>query len=330
MTVEATITNAAGVCSITALWIYIFNYAIEKKRKLTGRIAAFAMYISFACLSAAIVARGVEAARFPIANLYESLLLFAWGLLAAFLFLSRKVKLPQLGWLTALAVSSIFLYSSWLPSSQHDIQPLMPALVSYWRAIHVPPLIVSYAFLLLAGLLAMAHLWITRKFLTALSSITALSVSVACIYMGTLSSVAPQLVQGIFWIGTTVSCLAILYANSKESSLQFAASELSDTLDELSQKCITVAFPLLTFGIVTGALWANHAWGSYWSWDPKESMSLATWLSYAGYLHLRARPNVKTSTLAACAVFGLLLTLLTYLGFNFLGFGGLHSYGKLS
>jgi cytochrome c-type biogenesis protein CcsB len=329
LTLEASITNAAGMCSVTALWMYVASNAMAHRRKLIDLIAKGSMLVCFVCLSAAIVARGIEAARFPIANLYESLLLFAWGLLAAFLFLSQKAKLPQLGWVTALAVTTVFLYSSWLPASQHEIQPLMPALVSYWRAIHVPPLIVSYAFLLLAGLLSMVQLWVSRKRWTCIFGILALAVSLSCIYLGTISNAAAELVKTLFWVGTTGSCLLMLLMSKKEGKVEFEPTDLSDSVDELAQKCVSTAFPLLTFGIITGALWANHAWGAYWSWDPKESMSLATWLSYAAYLHLRARTNCSTCSLSTCAVLGLLLTILTYLGFNFLGFGGLHSYGKL-
>ncbi len=330
MTLEATITNTAGVCSITALWLFVANNAITYKRILTGVAAKGFMIVCFLCLSAAIVTRGIEAARFPIANLYESLLLFCWGLLAAFFLFSRKVKLPQLGWITALAVSTTFLYASWLPATQHDIQPLMPALLSYWRAIHVPPLIVSYAFLLLGGLLALLQLWTSGKKRSCLGGLIALAVSLSCVGMGSIASISADTVRLIFWSGTTLSCAFMLFQSFREGKETDSTSELADTLDELSQRCIGVAFPLLTFGIITGALWANHAWGTYWSWDPKESMSLATWLSYAAYLHLRARGNCSTCAISTCAVLGLLITILTYLGFNFLGFGGLHSYGKLS
>lgn len=330
MTLEATITNAAGVCSITALWIYVVNNVVAHRRFLTGIVARAFMLICFLCLSAAIVARGIEAARFPIANLYESLLLFCWGLLSAFFLFSRKDKMPQLGWLTALAVSTVFLYASWLPANQHEIQPLMPALLSYWRAIHVPPLIVSYAFLLLGGLLALLQLWKSGKQLSCLGGLAALLISIACIGMGAFGSISADTIRIVFWFGTSLSCLFMLIQSVREGKRTDPISELADSLDELSQKCISVAFPLLTFGIITGALWANHAWGTYWSWDPKESMSLATWLSYAAYLHLRARGNCSSCAISTCAVLGLLITILTYLGFNFLGFGGLHSYGQLS
>ncbi|HEY9711867.1 MAG TPA: cytochrome c biogenesis protein CcsA, partial [Chroococcales cyanobacterium] len=98
--------------------------------------------------------------------------------------------------------------------------------------------------------------------------------------------------------------------------------------DDVSYRAIAIGFPLLTIGIITGGLWANHAWGTYWSWDPKESMALVTWISYAAYIHLRIHREFSAEKLSLVSVAGLLLTLLTYLGFNSLGFGGLHSYGK--
>ena len=104
--------------------------------------------------------------------------------------------------------------------------------------------------------------------------------------------------------------------------------QASELYDDVSYRLIAVGFPLLTIGIITGGLWANHAWGTYWSWDPKESMALVTWLSYAAYIHLRIHRECSAEKLSLVAIAGLLLTLLTYLGFNALGFGGLHSYGQ--
>jgi cytochrome c-type biogenesis protein CcsB len=105
-------------------------------------------------------------------------------------------------------------------------------------------------------------------------------------------------------------------------------SKLAETYDDVSYRCIAIGMPALTFGIITGGLWANHAWGTYWSWDPKESMALVTWLSYAAYIHLRVHRECSAEKLALVSIVGLLLTLMTYLGFNSLGLGGLHSYGN--
>ena len=75
-------------------------------------------------------------------------------------------------------------------------------------------------------------------------------------------------------------------------------AKMAETYDDVSYRCIAIGFPLLTIGIITGGLWANHAWGSYWSWDPKESMALVTWLSYAAYIHLRVYRDLKAENLA--------------------------------
>lgn len=329
MNPELIMTNTAGLTSIIALWLYAVSNFWKSKSKIVLRIAFVVLASSFVCVTGALIFRGLEANRFPVANMYESLLLFAWGLLISYLALSFKFKMGQFGWICALFVSSVFLYASWLPPSQQSIEPLMPALVSNWRIIHVPPLIVSYALLVFGGLVSITHLWKVKRIKTALSCIGALAVSLACIYMGSSNTYSASLVQLTFWGGTFLSIIVIAFCLSREWNLPIVREEAVSKIDELSQRCITIAFPLLTFGIITGAFWANHAWGAYWSWDPKESMSLVTWLFYAAYLHLRSQFPDREDLASVIAVIGLLATLLTYLGFNFLGFGGLHSYGQI-
>jgi cytochrome c-type biogenesis protein CcsB len=97
-------------------------------------------------------------------------------------------------------------------------------------------------------------------------------------------------------------------------------------LDELSYKAVAVGFPLLTLGILTGAAWANYAWGTYWSWDPKETWSLITWFVYAAYLHARFTAGWRGKPLAWLSVLGFGAVIFTYWGVNFL-LSGLHSYG---
>ena len=88
-----------------------------------------------------------------------------------------------------------------------------------------------------------------------------------------------------------------------------------------------IGFPLLTLGIVTGAAWANYAWGTYWSWDPKETWSLITWFFYAITLHARYTRGWAGMRIAFLAIFGFVSVLFTYYGVNFL-LSGLHSYGS--
>jgi cytochrome c-type biogenesis protein CcsB len=96
-------------------------------------------------------------------------------------------------------------------------------------------------------------------------------------------------------------------------------------LDELAYKLITFGFSFLTLVIVTGAIWANYAWGTYWSWDPKETWSLITWIIYAGYLHARLMYDWKGKRAAWLAVLGFTSVLFTFFGVNYL-LPGLHSY----
>jgi ABC-type transport system involved in cytochrome c biogenesis permease subunit len=98
-----------------------------------------------------------------------------------------------------------------------------------------------------------------------------------------------------------------------------------DTLEETNYRSVMIGFPMLSAGILTGAVWANYAWGSYWSWDPKETWSLITWIVYALYLHARFVKGWKGRRIAVLSVIGFLSVIFTYFGVNFV-LSGLHSY----
>ncbi len=98
-------------------------------------------------------------------------------------------------------------------------------------------------------------------------------------------------------------------------------------LDDLNYKCLTYGFPLLTLGIITGAVWAEYAWGRYWNWDPKETWSLITWFLYAALLHQRLTVGWRGRKAAIMAIIGFLAVLFTFLGVNLL-LPGLHSYAN--
>ena len=97
-------------------------------------------------------------------------------------------------------------------------------------------------------------------------------------------------------------------------------------LDDINYKAIMVGFPMLTLGIITGAAWANYAWGTYWSWDPKETWSLIVWFIYAAFLHARFTRGWVGKKAAWLSIFGFAATIFCYLGVN-LVLSGLHSYG---
>ena len=113
---------------------------------------------------------------------------------------------------------------------------------------------------------------------------------------------------------------------NKSSSQSSSKLALLQTIDLWSYRIIGLGFPFLTIGIISGAVWANEAWGSYWSWDPKETWALITWLVFAIYLHARlikGWQGKQAATLGSCGFF---VIWICYLGVNFLG-KGLHSYG---
>lgn len=101
---------------------------------------------------------------------------------------------------------------------------------------------------------------------------------------------------------------------------------LSDVLDELTHRMVMFGFLFLTIGIITGAVWANSAWGRYWSWDPKETWSLITWLIYSFLLHARFMQGWTGNKIAYISIIGFMAVMFTYFGVNYLP--GLHSYGK--
>ena len=126
-------------------------------------------------------------------------------------------------------------------------------------------------------------------------------------------------------------CAGVLYLLQERMIKSKSFGRLSrmlpslQVLDEVNYRALTVGFPLLTAGIITGAIWANYAWGSYWSWDPKETWSLITWLLYAALLHQRLTVGWRGRRAAVMAMVGFGAVLFTFLGVNLL-IGGLHAY----
>jgi ABC-type transport system involved in cytochrome c biogenesis permease subunit len=111
-----------------------------------------------------------------------------------------------------------------------------------------------------------------------------------------------------------------------EKSVIFSRLPDEEIIDELTYQMVVFGFLFLTIGIITGAVWANSAWGKYWSWDPKETWSLITWFVYAIFLHLRMMRGWHGRNLALVSIIGFMAVLFTYFGVNFL-LSGLHSYG---
>ena len=251
-------------------------------------------------LTTQLVLRWWESGHFPISNLYESLCFLAWACTLTQLLVERTWPSPIVAAsATPMGLGCIAFASFALPDQLQTSAPLVPALRSSWLVMHVSVIMVSYAALLVGSLLSLAVLFTDRG--------EALELRSSSIGSGGYRKAVATTEGGVIQL----------------QSVQFSTNE---QLDSLSYRTITVGFLMLTVGIVSGAVWANEAWGSYWSWDPKETWALICWLVYAAYLHTRLSRGWQGRRPALVAVAGLVVIAVCYIGVNLLGIG-LHSYG---
>jgi len=257
------------------------------------------------CLTAQLVLRWLDSGHFPISNLYESLCFLAWGCTLTQLLVERSWPSPLVpAAATPMALGCVAFASFALPDTLQEASPLVPALRSSWLVMHVSVIMLSYAALLVGSLLSMAVLFTDRGNVLELRSS---SIGSGGFRQAQLASVGPD-------------------GPSAQVELSSVAMPIAEQLDSLSYRTITVCFLLLSVGLVSGAVWANEAWGSWWSWDPKETWALICWLVYAAYLHTRLIRGWQGRKPAFVAVAGLVVIAVCYIGVNLLGIG-LHSYG---
>ena len=231
---------------------------------------------------------------FPLSNLYESLIFLSWGISSIQIYIISKTTSKLFG---ALSTPLLFFLSGFssltLPTEMQKALPLVPSLQSNWLMMHVSMMMISYATLIIGSLFSIFYLFLVNFNISK-------------------NSIENKIVP------TANGIISSSEASSKNSLLQI--------IDIWSYRIIGLGFPFLTIGIISGAVWANEAWGSYWSWDPKETWALITWLIFAIYLHsrlLKGWQGTKAAFLGSCGFF---VIWICYLGVNFLG-KGLHSYG---
>ena len=248
--------------------------------------------------TAQLILRWWQSGHFPISNL-QSLCFLAWACTLRSCWWNGPGPLPS--WSTGHSHGPWLhcLRQLCLPDQLQSAAPLVPALRSSWLVMHVSVIMVKLRRLLVGSLLSLAVLVTDRDQSLELRS----------------SSIG----SGGFRQAASIS-------NAGSVQLQSVQLSTNEQLDSLSYRTITVGFLMLTVGIVSGAVWANEAWGSYWSWDPKETWALICWLVYAAYLHTRLSPVWQGRRPALVAVVGLVVIAVCYIGVNLLGIG-LHSYG---
>jgi cytochrome c-type biogenesis protein CcsB len=267
----------------------------------------------------------------PVSNLYEVFVLFCWLTTLFYLYYEQHYRIRSLGAFVMLVVSAAVGFLLWytMVREAHEIQPLLPALQSWWMKLHVPANFIGYGTFSLSAMVAFAYLikksadqthWLklaplfllglvlcTEPLVFRKNPIEALS-SYWAVYFG----VGSLITGGILAARKTIA----------------ARLPSFEVLDDVMYKAIAVGFAFFTIATILGAFWAAEAWGGYWSWDPKETWALIVWLNYASWLHMRLMKGLRGSVAAWWALVGLAVTTFAFLGVNIF-LSGLHSYGTL-
>ncbi len=293
-----------------ALFAYIagmvgYFYHLAFRRTVVWRVAWVAAVVGLAAHVVSVAARGFAAGRVPWGNMYEYSSLLALLVVAGYLVVVEgfyKVRVLG-GFILAfsvltMAVAVMFLYVG--PG------PLVPALNSYWIKIHVVAAITGSSLFALGSVITILYLIRDRRERRALAApVPIMGGSVD------LEDAPPHFEAGA--------------DDPVGGSGRRGILPPSAVLDRMAYRTIAFAFPIWTFAVIAGAIWAEQAWGRYWGWDPKETWSFITWVIFAGYLHARATSGWRGRRAAVIALIGFGSLLITYYAVN-LWIVGLHSY----
>jgi cytochrome c-type biogenesis protein CcsB len=319
--------NLSFAVLFLTMMVYWIGAAFPSLPFLTN-LGTTGMAVANLCMATLLGARWIEAGYFPLSNLYESLFFLAWGITAMHLFAESISRSALVGVVTAPVAMLITAFAALrLPDDMQASAPLVPALKSNWLMMHVSVMMLSYATLLVGSVLAIAFLFVTRG-----QEIELRGSSFGGNGYRLTSSLATQsaaaAISEPLTLVTDSGTTAVLELPTMSTTIALTPQRLSlaDTLDNISYRIIGLGFPLLTIGIIAGGVWANEAWGSYWSWDPKETWALILWLVFAAYLHSRITKGWQGRKPAILAAVGFVVVWICYLGVNILG-KGLHSYG---
>nr|YP_010941021.1 cytochrome c heme attachment protein [Fagopyrum urophyllum]WLS50538.1 cytochrome c heme attachment protein [Fagopyrum urophyllum] len=271
------------------------------------------MILTFSCITGLLGIRWIFSGHFPLSDLYESLIFLSWSFYILHMIPYFKKQKKKLSAITAPgAIFTQGFATSGFLAQMKQSTILVPALQSQWLMMHVSMMLLAYAALLCGSLLSVALLVITFQNNISL-----------------FDKIKLLLNESLFFD-------KIQYINEKNKILQstylfsirnYYRYQLIEQLDRWSSRVISLGFIFLTIGILSGAVWANEAWGSYWNWDPKETWAFITWTIFAIYLHIKTNINLKSENSAIVASIGFLIIWICYFGVNLLGIG-LHSYGS--
>lgn len=287
-----------------------------------------------------------DVGHIPVSNLYEVFVLFCWMTTLFYLYYEQHYARVQaqgdgradqaasvrsVGAFVMLVVSAAVGFLLWYTVAREaqEIQPLVPALQSWWMKLHVPANFIGYGTFSLSAMVAFAYLVKKSAGETSWLKLAPLALLgiVLCLEPLVFRQNAIEALAGYWAVYGGVALLIVggILAGRRRIAARLPALEL---LDDLMYKAIAVGFAFFTIATILGAFWAAEAWGGYWSWDPKETWALIVWLNYAAWLHMRLMKGLRGTVAAWWALVGLAVTSFAFLGVNMF-LSGLHSYGEL-
>jgi cytochrome c-type biogenesis protein CcsB len=273
-----------------ALLVYFFSRA-QWLRDVGIPLAILGCIAQFAQL----IARWELTHVWPLLNLYGSLSLFAAMSVAIFIVFAFRYDLWFAGGFV-LALAAIFL--AYGVTWYEGTMPPVPSLQSYWAKIHVPIVVSSYAAFLVAFVFS-------------------------CVYLVKYYAEQSFRVRGVL-ATATAGAGSVAVAGNPVARWLAALPSLAQ-LDVIVYRAVALGLPLISIGIITGAMWAKEAWGAYWQWDPKETAALFSWIIYLAYMHLHTRHAWRGLRTSWVSVIGFVSIIFCYLGVN-IWISGLHSY----
>uniref|UniRef100_A0AAU7EN89 Cytochrome c biogenesis protein CcsA n=3 Tax=Mosla TaxID=516064 RepID=A0AAU7EN89_9LAMI len=315
-TLEHILTHISFSTVSILITIHLITFFVDEIIRLYDS-SERGMIITFLCITGLLISRWIYSKHFPLSDLYESLIFLSWSFSLIYIVPYFKKNKKFLS--TIIGPSAIFsqgFATSGLLTEIHESTILVPALQSEWLIMHVSMMILGYVALLCGSLLSVSLLVISvRKKKNFFSTSNCLLNLNESFFLGKVE----YMNEG----------KNVLQKTSFFSPSNYYKSQLIQQLDFWSYRVISLGFLFLTIGILSGAVWANEAWGSYWSWDPKETWAFITWIIFAIYLHTQTNRKLKGTNSAIVAFIGFLVIWICYFGVNLLGIG-LHSYGSFT
>ncbi len=322
-------------------------------RARLGLTATSVAYLGYLLMTLGLGTRWDAQGYWPVANAFEAPLAFAWMIMTVYLIAEVRMRTRIVGWATLLIALGLSGYSLFaFGSGSRVIDPLKPALQSFWLQIHVGMAMLSYSFFALGGALSLTYLARTgawrrpQTFYLAVWPFAIVLAILAGIYIGrwpgsgnavSVGKVAGIGCEAVLFLLLAVGARLTLAPRVARAAPEFRVSgadaELLDQLDEWGYRAIALGVPMIAFVLMSGAIWAQMAWSTFWSWDPKEVWALITFIYYALYVHVRVQRGWRGAPMAALGVIGFAIVLISFLGLAYIvgtfQIFSLHTFGNV-